>query len=35
MGVIAAVGRVQGTVGVDPDVLVAHDHSGDQLLQIL
>ncbi|KAH9312551.1 hypothetical protein KI387_027586, partial [Taxus chinensis] len=30
-----AVGRSQGTVGVDPDVLVARDHSHDQLLQNL
>ncbi|KAH9314800.1 hypothetical protein KI387_023427 [Taxus chinensis] len=31
----AAAGRSQGTVGVDPDVLVARDHSRDQLLQNL
>ncbi|KAH9320169.1 hypothetical protein KI387_021938, partial [Taxus chinensis] len=31
----AAAGRAQGTVGVDPDVLVARDHSHDQLLQDL
>ncbi|KAH9308286.1 hypothetical protein KI387_036197, partial [Taxus chinensis] len=31
----AAIGRSQGTVGVDPDVLVARDHSRDQWLQNL
>lgn len=31
----AAVGRSQGSVGVDPDVLVARDHNRDMLLQNL
>ncbi|XP_057823525.2 uncharacterized protein LOC131035819 isoform X2 [Cryptomeria japonica] len=35
LSVTAAAGRSQGTVGVDPDVLVARDHNRDQLLQNL
>ncbi|XP_043720948.1 helicase sen1-like [Telopea speciosissima] len=35
LNVAAAAGRAQGSVGVDPDVLVARDHNRDTLLQNL
>ncbi|KAI3949324.1 hypothetical protein MKW98_023261 [Papaver atlanticum] len=35
LSVAAVAGRSQGSVGVDPDVLVARDHNRDQLLQNL
>ncbi|OVA03119.1 putative helicase MAGATAMA 3 [Macleaya cordata] len=35
LNVAAAAGRSQGSVGVDPDVLVARDHNRDALLQNL
>ncbi|XP_077213886.1 uncharacterized protein LOC143848744 isoform X3 [Tasmannia lanceolata] len=35
LNVAAAAGRSQGSVGVDPDVLVARDHNRDTLLQNL
>ncbi|XP_010917856.1 uncharacterized ATP-dependent helicase C29A10.10c [Elaeis guineensis] len=35
LNVAAAAGRSQGSVGVDPDVLAARDHSRDVLLQNL
>ncbi|KAJ4966511.1 hypothetical protein NE237_018360 [Protea cynaroides] len=35
LNVAAAAGRSQGSVGVDPDVLVARDHNRDILLQNL
>ncbi|KAH9297329.1 hypothetical protein KI387_029011, partial [Taxus chinensis] len=35
LSVTAAAGRPQGAIGVDPSVLVARDHSRDQLLQNL
>ncbi|KAG9451589.1 hypothetical protein H6P81_011554 [Aristolochia fimbriata] len=35
LNVAAAAGRSQGSVGVDPDVLVARDHNRDSLLQNL
>uniref|UniRef100_A0A1D1YSP9 Helicase SEN1 n=2 Tax=Anthurium amnicola TaxID=1678845 RepID=A0A1D1YSP9_9ARAE len=35
LNAVAAAGRSQGTVGVDPDVLVARDHNRDVLLQNL
>ncbi|KAK9162944.1 hypothetical protein Syun_003846 [Stephania yunnanensis] len=35
LNVAAAAGRSQGSVGVDPDVLIARDHNRDSLLQNL
>ncbi|KAF9610312.1 hypothetical protein IFM89_021982 [Coptis chinensis] len=35
LNVAAVAGRSQGSVGVDPDVLVARDHNRDTLLQTL
>ncbi|CAN6478121.1 unnamed protein product [Victoria cruziana] len=35
LNVAAAAGRSQGSVGVDPDILVARDHNRDTLLQNL
>ncbi|XXG70707.1 hypothetical protein AAC387_Pa07g0124 [Persea americana] len=35
LNVVAAAGRAQGSVGVDPDLLVAREHNRDALLQNL